>query len=68
MMILVWALIIIIISVTTRWVTRILIQKESVYITRLVASVSCAIQFVFVYLLMKAIVYYLAQALDVFYR
>lgn len=68
MMILAWILVIIIISVITKWVVHLLTQRQSIYLTKLVITTSCIIQFIIVSFLMKAIVHYLAQALDVFYR
>ncbi|MDW4012985.1 hypothetical protein QI284_08990 [Staphylococcus saprophyticus] len=68
MMILAWVLVIIIISVITKWVVHLLTQRQSIYLTKLVITTSCIIQFIIVFFLMKAIVHYLAQALDVFYR
>ncbi|PHK50381.1 hypothetical protein [Staphylococcus edaphicus] len=68
MMVLGWTLLMIIISVFTKWIVHLLIQRQSVYFARVVITGSCIIQFIIAYFLIKAIVHYLAQALDVFYR
>lgn len=67
-MILAWTLVIIIISAITKYVVHALILRQSIYLTRVIITVSCIIQFIIVYFLIKAIVHYLGQALDVFYR
>lgn len=67
-MILVWAFTIIIISVLTKWGVNQLLKRQRVYLTRCIITVSCIFQFIFVYFLVKELVHYLIQALDVFYR
>lgn len=67
-MILVWAFTIIIISVLTKWGVNQLLKRQRVYLTSFVITVSCIFQFIFVYFLVKELVYYLIQAFDVFYR
>lgn len=49
MMILAWILVIIIISVITKWVVHLLTQRQSIYLTKLVITTSCIIQFIIVF-------------------
>ncbi|MDG0842752.1 hypothetical protein M4L39_04805 [Staphylococcus equorum] len=67
-MILVWILTMILITLLSKWYVDRLLKKQQIYIARFVITISCMIQFVVVYFLVKALVGYLVQGLNVFYR
>ncbi|SUM55857.1 Uncharacterised protein [Staphylococcus nepalensis] len=67
-MIVLWFLLIIILSVLTKWHANYLMKQQKYYITKLIVTISCAIQLIFIYALVKEIIRYLTQILNVFYR
>ncbi|WP_432717616.1 hypothetical protein AAA448_04040 [Staphylococcus equorum] len=67
-MILVWILTMILITLLSKWYVNRLLKKQQSYIARFVITISCMVQFVVVYFLVKALVGYLVQGLNVFYH
>lgn len=67
-MILIWILLIITLIGLTKWYVTYLMNHHKYYITKLVITISCAIQFIFIYGLVKELIRYLIQILNVFYR
>ncbi|MES3712762.1 hypothetical protein ABC762_03360 [Staphylococcus ureilyticus] len=67
-MIWIWILLIITLTGLTKWYVTYLMNHHKYYITKLVITISCAIQFIFIYGLVKELIRYLIQILNVFYR
>ncbi|MDW5472373.1 hypothetical protein [Staphylococcus equorum] len=67
-MILVWILTMILITLLSKWYVNRLLKKQQIYIARFVITIFCMVQFVVVYFLVKALVGYLVQGLNVFYH
>ncbi|PNZ60716.1 hypothetical protein CD110_04350 [Staphylococcus casei] len=67
-MILIWLLTIMMLTVLTKWITNHLLKKQWVFIAQIVVTIFCIIQFIFVYFLVKALMNYIVQGLNVFYH
>ncbi|GEP87215.1 hypothetical protein [Staphylococcus cohnii] len=67
-MILIWLLLIIALIGLTKWYVTYLMNQHKYSATKLIVTISCAIQLIFIYGLVKELIRYLIQILNVFYR
>lgn len=67
-MILIWILLIITLIGLTKWYVTYLMNQHKYFATKLIITISCAIQLIFIYGLVKELIRYLIQILNVFYR
>ena len=67
-MILIWILLIITLIGLTKWYVTYLMNQQKYSATKLIITISCAIQLIFIYGLVKELIRYLTQILNVFYQ
>ena len=67
-MIWIWILLIITLIGLTKWYVTYLMNQQKYSATKLIITISCAIQLIFIYGLVKELIRYLTQILNVFYR
>ena len=67
-MIWIWILLIITLIGLTKWYVTYLMNQHKYFATKLIITISCAIQLIFIYGLVKELIRYLIQILNIFYR